>query len=282
MNRNLGFALVLLAACGTKAAADATTTEDVTLDVASSDTQDAVADAAGPTQTDAGGDTAVKLSPAAQACADMAAQICSTAKTCCTAGIGPDCATTQIDACMKSGFAGIDDASAAGVVKLDAVRGKACQDALDAAAKSCDYVGLQAARHQCLLAWLDTASKGDQCTASAPIACDSFSGRCSPVTVDLYTCKTAGATGDKCSTTELCGVDLECLNGTLTRSMTCGKPGSTCNLSDTCPQGTQCAAGNCTPWDGGGKDGVTCKADNECAVGFKCDVVKCAPSLCGL
>jgi hypothetical protein len=277
--------LALLAGCGTKAAADATSAEDAVADIAAVD--DAVGDATGPTTTvyDAGADTAaadvpVKLSPAAQMCADIGAQIAAAAKTCCNSLAAGDWATVEADLCMKAGFAGIDDASAVSVVKLDAARGKACKEALDAAAKNCDYLGLQAARHQCLLAWVDTASKGDQCTATAPVPCDSFSGRCDPVTTDTYACRKVGVEGDACKLGSPCGVDLECLNGTLTRAMTCGKPGSTCNLSDTCPQGFQCTSGACVAWAAGGKAGATCKSNADCAVSFVCSAGTCAPSLC--
>jgi hypothetical protein len=274
-------AILLTAACGTKTAASATT--DVVADVAAADAEDAAADL---TVNDDGMDAvAPKLTPAQQMCTDIATQICGAAKTCCTAGVTKDCVGAEYNACLKVGFEGIDDASAAGVVKLDATRGKACQDALNAAAKNCDYVGLRAARHLCLLAWLDTASVGDQCTASSPVACDSFAGRCDPVTTDSYACRKAGGDGDGCNLGKPCGVDLDCLNTKVTRATICGKPASTCELSDACTQGFKCDPSYaCAPWDGGGKDGVTCKADNECAVGFKCDInsVKCTPSLCGL
>lgn len=283
MKMQLWMALALLAACGTKTAADATTTTDVAADVALAD--DAVEDATGPTTTvyDAGADTAVKLSPAAKQCSQIAAQICGAAKSCCKAGVGADCEANETEACMKLGFAGIDDASVVGVVKLDAGRAKACQVTLDAAGQSCDYIGMQAARRQCLLAWLDSASKGDQCTATAPVACDSFTGRCDPVTTDSYACRKAGADGDACNLGKPCSVELDCLNTQVTRATVCGKPNSTCEISDACAQGFKCSSGfACEPWADGGKDGATCKADLDCAVGLKCDGAKCGQSLCGL
>ena len=274
MTKRWWLAVALLAACGSKAAAESGV--DAAADAAPG------ADAAGDALDtgDASADVVVALSPAAQMCADIGAKIAATAKTCCTTLAAGDWAGIQTDDCMKAGFGGIDDASAAGTVKLDATRGKACEDALAAAAKACDYAGLQAARHLCLLAWLDTSKVGDDCTAAAPVACGGFVGRCSPVTVDLYACKTAGTTGDKCGATQPCGVDLECLNGTLTRAMTCGKPGSTCNLSDTCAQGFQCDAGACKPWVGGGTEGALCKADTDCAIRFVCGAGACVESLC--
>ncbi len=278
MTKRLFLALALLAACGSKAATEAAI--DAAADVAPAD---AGFDAAGPLDT--GADVAVQLSPAAQMCADIASQVCITAMACCQAGTSADCVANETAACLKVGFAGIDDASAAGVVKLDATRGKACHAALNAAATGCDYLGIQAARRQCLLAWLDSASKGDTCTATAPIACDSFGGRCDPVTTDSYACRKAGADGDGCNLGKPCSIDLDCLNTKVTRATVCGKRNSTCELSDACAQGFKCSSGfACEPWDGGGKSGVTCKADNECAVGFACNAnsAKCAPSLCGL
>ena len=264
MKQGFWLALGLVAACGSKAAATGGTSDDVQItDVA-----------------DASADVAVTLSPAAQMCADIGAQIAAAAKTCCTTLSAGDWAGIQADDCMKAGFGGMDDGSMAGTIKLDATRGKACQDALAAAAKSCDYLGLQAARHLCLLAWQDTSKVGDNCSATSPIGCDGFKGRCSPVTTDLYTCKTAGATGDQCGTTQPCSVDLECLNGSLTRALTCGKPGSTCNLSDTCAQGFQCQSGKCVAWDAGGKDGAACKSDTDCAIRFVCGAGTCVESLC--
>lgn len=292
--KRLGWlAVIVCAACGSKSTGDAGATSDAGEDVA---VQDAVDDAWQPTTTvadvatDSGADTAAadvpaKPSPAAQQCADIASAICAAAKTCCTtAGISSDCLAFETERCMKSGFAGIDDASAAGIVKQDPKRAGVCTQALADAAKACDYAGLQAARRLCLLSWYDPASKGDQCTATAPIACDSFSGRCDPVTVDSYACRKAGGDGDSCKLGSPCGIELECLNGTLTRDMKCGTPGSTCNLSDTCPQGKKCNAGVCEAWADGGKEGAACKADTDCAIGWKCDTAtsKCTGSLCGL
>ena len=181
----------------------------------------------------------------------------------------------------EGGLAGIDDASAAGVVKLDAGRAKACQVALDAAAQNCDYLGLQAARRQCLLAWHDVASKGDQCTATAPVGCDSFAGRCDPITTDTYACRKAGGDGDACNLGAPCSVDLDCLNTKVTRATQCGKANTTCELSDTCAQGFKCDSGFlCQPWADGGKAGAACKANADCAVGLTCGSGKCGPSLC--
>ena len=248
-------------------------------------TDGAMADGAAPSDASASVDVpTAATSPAVQQCGEIAAQLCAAAKTCCDAGTSATCVADQTEACLKAGFAGLDDPSAAGTVHPDPVRAAACSSALDAAAKGCDRVAFQAARRLCLLAWTDAAKVGDDCAATAPIACDGGAGRCDPVTMDTYTCKKAGADGDGCKLGAPCGIALECLNSTLTRAMKCGKPGSTCHLSDVCPQGAKCdASESCVPWSDGGKTGAACKADGDCAVGWACSAgATCAPSLCGL
>lgn len=279
-----------LTACGASAGTAGAPPADAAAETSDAATVDSAVDAAtdsgGPSTSvfDGGPDKAAPIadSPAVKMCQDIVSQICKAAKSCCAAGVSMDCEANETADCLKLGFGGIDEASAAGVVKLDAGRGADCKAALTAAAKACDYVALKAAERRCLMAWLDSASKGDKCTATAPVACDSFAGRCNPVTTDTYTCSQAGAAGDACKPTQLCGVDLECLNGNLTRDMKCGKPGATCHLSDACAQGFQCVADACQPWTGGAKDGGACKTDPDCAVGLTCSGGKCGPSMCGL
>lgn len=193
-----------------------------------------------------------------------------------------DCVAKETEACLKVGFAGIDDASAAGTVTLDIKRQAVCDAELDSAAKACDRVGMIAARARCLLAWGDKAKVGEDCSATAKIGCDGYQARCDPITTDLYKCQKAGGEGDGCKLGSPCNITLECLNTNLTRDMKCGKPGSTCHLSDSCPQGFQCKAEVCEAWTGGGQDSAVCKGDADCAVGWACVSGKCATAFCGL
>ncbi len=303
--------LGLLAACssaaGTKttpdaAAADAQTAADAAADAGADAAADAAADTAG---TDAAAAT-----PATDECAAMAVVICGRLKDCCAAPAGSGCIAAQTAACLKAGYAQIEDGAAAGSIQRDATRHAACQKAMTSSLLACDLAGVVAARERCLYAWIDKAALGDACDAGTAIACAGGSGRCDPKASPTdFSCAKAGGDGDACMLSHPCNVDLACLNGTLTRMMTCGAPGSTCNLSDKCPEGLACSGGKCvapsgtnagnpcdvaaddcgmTDWCDAGtckaraaKDGA-CAKDGECAAGLSCQAQKCAPKFCAI
>jgi len=306
------YCLSLCAACSNPSAAkttpDAATADQLTSADGSADAPAAAIDAG----TDAVAPVdATAAHPAADECAAMAVVVCGRLKDCCAAPAGAGCVAAQTAACMKAGFAQIEDGAAAGSIARDPARHEACQKAMTASLVACDLTGVVAARKLCLSAWIDKAAIGQACDAGTAIACAGGSGRCDPKAspTDL-SCAKAGGEGDGCKLSQPCGVDFECLNTNLTRAMKCGKPGSTCELSDKCPESLACVSGKCvaptdssaglpcevtqtescgvTNWCDSGtckvrvaKDGA-CVKDSECAAGLSCQAKKCASKLCAI
>ena len=237
-------------ACGGEKAATqvdgATQTADAQTEEVKGDASTADAgDNADSSAVDAGADSG--NTPAQKLCAQIAQDACAGLATCC--GQAPaDCLAKWTEQCLagKPANQALNDAIDAGDVTLNPAAEASCTTAVASVGTVCTYAAIDSAAFACKARYLDNAKVGDVCLASAPIGCGAGKGRCVVVQPpDGYKCLSAHSKGDSCSTTQPCEIGLECLNGSLTRSLTCGEPGSTCNLSDKCATGFDCQSGKC-------------------------------------
>ncbi len=278
--------LALLTACGADPAATPAADTGAASDSGdTSSTGDAgpASDSAGTDATSADtadtdtADTAA-ASPAEGACTALATAVCSGAQGCCGGAAPAGCQADWSKACLKLGWADLDDALSAGTLQKDAAADSACQQAVQAAVAGCDRQAASRALGLCMRAWIDPAKVGEPCAAPVELPCAAGGGRCTAKTIDTYVCTNAVGEGAACSLTQPCQAGLECLDSGLTRAKTCGKPGSTCNLADKCWDGWQCEAGACVKASAAAP--ASCAKDEDCPTTQLCGGGKCAPKLC--
>lgn len=237
-------------------------------------------DTAGPSDTAGNGDATAdsSASPAESACTALASAICAGAQSCCGGTAPATCQADWAKACLKLGWADLDEALSAATLQKDSARSGACQQAVEVAVQNCDRQAASRALGLCMRAWVDPAKLGEPCAAPVELPCAGGSGRCTAKTIDAYVCTNAVGEGASCSLTQPCKVGLECLDSGLTRAKTCGKPGSTCNLADKCWDGWQCEAGACVKASASAP--ATCAKDEDCPGTHACAAGKCSPKLC--
>ena len=263
-------------AAGSDTSADAVASGDTgpTTDTGPAGDSSTASDTAG--NSDASADSSA--SPAESACTALASAICAGAQSCCGGTAPANCQATWAKACLKLGWADLDEALAAATLQKDSARSSACQQAVEAAVQNCDRQAASRALGLCMRAWVDPAKVGEPCAAPVELPCAGGSGRCTAKTIDAYVCTNAVGDGASCSLTQPCKVGLECLDSGLTRAKTCGKPGSTCNLADKCWDGWQCEAGACVKASASAP--ATCVKDEDCSSTYACAAGKCSPKLC--